>query len=57
MTRLSPTTLAPIPVVDIRDDGPIRHATEGRARARALRDECVDWLPSVAAVYCQPWIS
>jgi hypothetical protein len=49
MTRLSPTTLAPIPVVDIRDHGPIRHATEGRVRARALRDECVDWLPSVAA--------
>jgi hypothetical protein len=45
----SPARLAPIPIVDIRDDGPVRHATEGRARARALRDKCVAWLPPVAA--------
>src|SRR5262245_33806400 len=49
MTRLSATALAAIPIVDIRDDGLLRHATEGRARARALRDECVDWLPRIAA--------
>jgi hypothetical protein len=41
--------LARIRIVDVRDDGPVRHATEGRARARALRDECVDWLPRVAS--------
>src|SRR5262245_66051067 len=49
MTALSPTVLTVIPAVDIRDDGPLRHATQGRARARALRDECVGWLPHVAA--------
>src|SRR4029450_9539370 len=37
--------LAAIPVVDVRDGGPTRHALEGRARARALRDDCVTWLP------------
>ena len=49
MTILSPSSLVSIPLVDIRDDGPIRHATEGRARAQALRDECIDWLPRVAS--------
>lgn len=49
MTTPSSGKLAPIPVVDIRDGGTLRHATEGRARARALRDECVQWLPRVAA--------
>jgi hypothetical protein len=38
-----------MPIVDVRDDGPVRHATEGRARTRALRDKCVDWLPRGAA--------
>jgi hypothetical protein len=49
MMMLSAARLVPIPIVDVRDDGPVRHATEGRARARALRDKCVDWLPRVAA--------
>jgi hypothetical protein len=49
MTMPSAARLAPIPIVDVRDDGPVRHAVEGRARARALRDQCVDWLPPVAA--------
>ena len=49
MTTPSAARLAPIPIVDVRVDGPVRHATDGRARARALRDECVDWLPRVAA--------
>jgi hypothetical protein len=40
--------LRPIRVVDIRDGGPLRHAREGRERARALRDECVAWLPRAA---------
>ncbi len=37
--------LVTIPVVDCRAGGPVRHATEGRARARALRDACLSWLP------------
>jgi hypothetical protein len=41
--------LAVIPTVDIRNGGPVRHCTEGHARARALRDECVEWLPRVAS--------
>jgi len=49
MMMSSAARLTPIPIVDVRDDGPVRHATEGHARARALRDKCVDWLPCVAA--------
>lgn len=49
MMMPSVARLAPIPIVDVRNDGPVRHATEGRARARALRDKCVNWLPRVAA--------
>jgi hypothetical protein len=49
MTTQSVARLSPIPIVDVRDRGPVRHAAEGRARARALRDECVDWLPRVVA--------
>ena len=41
-------TLTQIPVVDVRDGGAVRHALEGAARARALRDECVAWLPAPA---------
>jgi hypothetical protein len=37
-----------IPLRDVRDGGPLRHALEGRAAARALRDECVGWFPRVA---------
>lgn len=46
---LAAMSLAAIPIVDVRDEGPVRHASEGRARARALRDTCVAWLPGVAA--------
>src|SRR5207344_1302797 len=49
MTTILSTRLAPIPVVDVRNGGPVRHATESRARARALRDECIRWLPRIAA--------
>lgn len=34
-----------IPIVDIRDGGPLRHVRDGNARARALRDDCVGWFP------------
>jgi hypothetical protein len=49
MTTISGARLAPIPVVDLRNGGPVRHASEGRTRARALRDECIRWLPRTAA--------
>jgi hypothetical protein len=40
--------LASIPVVDVREGGPLRHAIDGRERAQALRDDCVVWLPRPA---------
>lgn len=40
------TALVEIPVIDVRDGGALRHAREGEARARALRDECVAWFPA-----------
>src|SRR5690349_23727421 len=49
MTSTLRAGLAPIPVIDVRSGGPLRHATESRMRARALRDECIAWLPRVAA--------
>ena len=42
------TGLVSIPVIDVRDGGPVRYATEGSARARALGDECLNWLPGAA---------
>jgi hypothetical protein len=41
----APLNLAAVPVVDVRGGGPPRHARDARARARALRDDCVAWLP------------
>jgi hypothetical protein len=38
-----------IPVIDVREGGPVRHALEGRVRARALRDDCLAWFPGPAA--------
>ena len=43
--RVVDTSLAPIPVVDVRDGGASRHAREQLERARALRDTVVAWLP------------
>jgi hypothetical protein len=40
--------LRPISIVDVRDGAALRHAREGRERARALRDECLAWFPLVA---------
>jgi hypothetical protein len=40
--------LLPIPIVDLRNGGPVRHALEAPERARALRDDCAAWLPGVA---------
>src|SRR5215831_1218976 len=42
--------LATIPIADVREGGPLRHAIDGGARARALRDDCLSWLkPSARA--------
>jgi hypothetical protein len=49
MTMQPGQQLFPIPIVDVRDHGPIFHATIGHVRAKSLRDECVDWLPRIAA--------
>src|SRR4051812_18374073 len=40
--------LTPIPISDLRNGGPVPHASEARERARALRDDCAAWLPRVA---------
>jgi hypothetical protein len=40
--------LSDIPLVDIRDGGPPRHARESAAEARALRDACLGFFPRVA---------
>src|SRR5258706_336682 len=44
MTSATPALL-PVPVVDVRDGGPARHAVDGRARALSLRDECLSFFP------------
>jgi hypothetical protein len=51
MTTSSGSALPCIPIIDVRDGGVVRHATEGRIKARALRDKCIDWLPFVAASF------
>ena len=48
MATPSATGPISIPVVDVRDGGPVRHAAVGRQRARALGDQCVGWLPRTA---------
>jgi hypothetical protein len=45
---LDHTALAVIPLVDLREGGPLRGAIEGRDGVRALRDDCVAWLPRAA---------
>jgi len=42
------SVLAAIPIRDLRDGGPLRHAIEAREQARALRDECLAWFPAAA---------
>jgi hypothetical protein len=49
MTARADTRLAHIPVIDLRNGGPVRHASESRTRVRVLRDECIRWLPRIAA--------
>lgn len=38
-----------IPLIDLRDGGPLRHARESGDRARALRDNCLAFFPRAVA--------
>ncbi len=40
--------LSAIPLVDVRDGGPLGHARERAAAARALRDDCLAFFPAPA---------
>jgi hypothetical protein len=40
-----------IPVVDVRDGGPLLHAAQSLARARALRDDCFAFFPRAATPF------
>jgi hypothetical protein len=40
------STLLSIPLMDRRENGPVHHVLEEPARARALRDDCLAWLPA-----------
>jgi hypothetical protein len=40
--------LPAIPVIDLRDGGPVRHAQRNTATARALRDACLTFFPRTA---------
>ena len=46
--------LVSIPVVDFREGGLVGHARNERARARALGDECLSWLPRPARARAPP---
>jgi hypothetical protein len=41
--------MAAVPVIDVGDGGPARHAALSPARARALRDDCLGSFPRTAA--------
>jgi hypothetical protein len=43
---MNTSSLVSIPVVDVREGGPVCHALGARDRARALRDDCVSFLPA-----------
>jgi hypothetical protein len=42
------TALPAIPIVDVRDGGPLRYARQNPAEARALRDACLGFFPRAA---------
>jgi hypothetical protein len=42
------TVLPAIPVIDVRDGGPPRHAQDSAVKARALRDACLGFFPRAA---------
>src|SRR6516162_4209314 len=44
-TCMSESALASIPIVDVRDGGPVRHALERPGCVRSLREEALGWFP------------
>ena len=42
------STLPAIPIIDIRDGGPLDHARQNAEQARALRDACLEFFPAAA---------
>lgn len=50
MDALTPPKSPAIPVVDLRDGGPLRHAAIDPGRARALRDDCLAFFPPGTAL-------
>ena len=42
------TALPALPVVDIREGGPLHHARQSATTARALRDACLRFFPRAA---------
>jgi hypothetical protein len=48
MTMTAMDRLPAIPVIDLRDGGPVRHAERNVAGARALRDACLKFFPRAA---------
>src|SRR6202171_5077503 len=48
MIPASTARLPTIPVAEIAPGGQVRHAIDDRARAQALRDDCLAWLPRAA---------
>ena len=48
LSTASTKVLPSIPLVDVRHGGPLRHALEKPAKARALRDACLGFFPRAA---------
>jgi hypothetical protein len=48
MNAIPAMPLPPIPLVDVRVGGPLRHALDNAVKARALRDSCLGSLPRAA---------
>jgi len=43
--NVTASVLPEIQIRDVREGGPVRHAIEARDVGRALRDDCLSWLP------------
>jgi hypothetical protein len=48
LAETHPQSLATIPVAEVAPGGQVQHAIDDRARAQALRDGCLAWLPRAA---------